>query len=196
MTKNWIPGISAMVGLLLVVFATAGVTPAAASTQATPTGCTTSVQWVQQGSSYWYGKGNVTCATGRYKAKNVCRNQQSGDAYVLYGTQAVNAPGTATVTCYSGNVAEAVHAVEDPPGIGLTGCVTWSQWVLQGNNYFYGRANAQCDTGQYRIRVTCHNMQTGQNYVITGSQIVTAPTATTVTCYTGNVVQSAQAVAA
>jgi len=44
--------------------------PATAQVQAQPTGCTTSIEWVQQGSNYFYGKGNLTCSTGSYKARS------------------------------------------------------------------------------------------------------------------------------
>ncbi|MEH1016280.1 hypothetical protein V6U90_24635 [Micromonospora sp. CPCC 206060] len=81
------------------------------ATQTTPTGCTTWIEWVAEGSNYYYGRGNVRCSTGRYKVKIQCRNAQTGVGYVVYGTQAVYAPNTATTTCYSGNVAETVEAV-------------------------------------------------------------------------------------
>ncbi|MEV4467487.1 hypothetical protein AB0J51_28155 [Micromonospora echinofusca] len=47
--------------------------------QVAPTGCTTWVQWVQEGgTSYYYGRGNLQCATGRHKVKLQCRNLQTG----------------------------------------------------------------------------------------------------------------------
>ncbi|MEU4774070.1 hypothetical protein [Micromonospora sp. NPDC023644] len=156
--------------------------------QVAPTGCTTWVEWVQEGSnSYYYGRGNVQCATGRYKVKLQCRNQQTGVGYVVYGGYAVNAPGTATTTCYSGNVAEGVYPVEDPlPTVGVTGCVSWAEWVHQGSSHYYGRGTAQCDTGTYRVQIQCRNAQTGQRYVVYGP-VVTAPSISTTTCYQGNV---------
>ncbi|SCL13911.1 hypothetical protein GA0070616_0273 [Micromonospora nigra] len=157
--------------------------------QAAPTGCTTSVQWVQEGNHYYYGRGNVQCATGRYKVKLQCRNLQTGVGYVVYGSYAVNAPSTATRTCYTGNVAEGVFPVEDPlPTVGVTGCVSWAEWVHQGSSHYYGRGTAQCDTGTYRVRIQCHNMQTGQRYVVHGPAR-TAPSISTTTCYQGNVAE-------
>ncbi|MGQ0838207.1 hypothetical protein [Actinokineospora sp.] len=177
-----------VVGLLVLVV------PAQAGTQATPTGCTTWVEWVQEGSNYYYGRGNVQCDTGRYKVKIVCRNLQTGQGYVVYGTQAVNAPNTATTTCYSGNVAESVHAVQDPPATGVTGCVSWMEWVHQGSNHYYGEGNAQCDTGRYKVKILCRNLQTGQQYVVYGTQAVNAPGVATAYCYSGNVAQTVEAV--
>ncbi|MFG3716045.1 hypothetical protein [Micromonospora sp. NPDC047730] len=156
--------------------------------QVAPTGCTTWVEWVQEGSnSYYYGRGNVQCATGRYKVKLQCRNLQTGVGYVVYGGYAVNAPGTATTQCYSGNVAEGVYPVEDPlPTVGVTGCVSWAEWVHEGSNHYYGRGTAQCDTGRYRVQIQCRNVQTGQRYIVYGPT-VNAPSISTTTCYQGNV---------
>jgi hypothetical protein len=162
--------------------------------EAAPTGCTSWIEWVHEGSSHYYGRGNVQCDTGRYKAKNVCRNLQTGVGYVVYGTQVVDAPAVASVTCNSGNVAESVHAVEDPAPAGVTGCTAWIEWVHEGNNHYYGRGKTQCDTGQYRARTTCRNLQTGQGYVVDASQVVTAPNEATATCNSGNVAEGVQAV--
>ncbi|QKV73789.1 hypothetical protein [Amycolatopsis sp. Hca4] len=162
---------------------------------AAPTGCTTSIQWVQQGSNYWDGLGSVQCTSGRYKAKEICINNQTGSGYVLYGTQVVNAPAAATVLCYTGNSARAVYAVTDPPDAGVTGCVGWSEWVSQGSNLFWGRGQAQCDTGRYRAKVLCRNEQSGDYYILFGYQTVTAPAAVSLTCNTGNTAQTVQAVA-
>lgn len=161
---------------------------------ATPTGCTTSTQWIQQGSDYFYGQGNVTCTGGSYRAKAECKNQQTGAQYVKYGTQVASAPATASVVCNTGNVAEKVAAVADPLGSGITGCMYWANWIQQGSNYFYGQASVQCDTGSYRIRISCHNQQTGQDYYVYGSTTVTAPNVTTALCNTGNVVADATGV--
>jgi uncharacterized protein (UPF0179 family) len=172
------------------------VTPAAAQApQLAPAGCTTSIQWVTQGSNYFYGLGSVQCTSGRYRAKEICINNQTGAGYVIYGTQVVNAPATATVLCNTGNSAQTVYAVTDPPDSGQTGCVSWSEWVTQGSNYFYGRGQAQCDTGRYKVKVVCLNEQTGVHYVLTGTQAVTAPAAVSLTCNTGNTAQTVQAVA-
>lgn len=181
---------AAVVGLSVV---TAPV-PAGATTrvdlgaQATASGCTTWVEWVREGSnSYYYGRGNVQCAGGRYRVKLQCRNLQTGVGYVVYGGYAVNAPGTATATCYSGNVAEGVYPVDDPlPTAGVTGCVSWTEWVHEGSNHYYGRGSAQCDTGTYRVQIKCRNVQTGQRYVVYGPAVAAPGTATT-TCYQGNV---------
>ncbi|WUH89621.1 hypothetical protein OG900_05305 [Streptomyces sp. NBC_00433] len=159
-----------------------------------PSGCTTSVSWVTQGSNYFYGLGSVQCTSGRYKAKLVCRNNQTGTAYALYGTQAVNAPATASATCNTGNTAETVQAVADPLGTGLTGCVSWAEWVSEGSNHYYGRGSAQCDSGQYRVKIVCRNNQTGTAYVISGSGAVSAPATTSATCNTGNTAETIQAV--
>ncbi|WP_405093270.1 hypothetical protein OG767_10795 [Micromonospora sp. NBC_01392] len=158
------------------------------SAQAAASGCTTWVEWVQEGgNSYYYGRGNVQCTSGRYKVKLRCRNLQTGVGYVVYGGYAVNAPGTATTTCYSGNVAEGVYPVDDPlPTTGVTGCVSWAEWVHEGSNHYYGRGTAQCDTGTYRVQIQCRNAQTGQRYVVSGPA-VTAPAISTTTCYQGNV---------
>ncbi|SCL34491.1 hypothetical protein GA0074692_3845 [Micromonospora pallida] len=165
--------------------------------QVAPTGCTTWVEWVQEGSnSYFYGRGKAQCATGRYKVKLQCRNLQTGVGYVVYGGLAVNAPGTATATCYSGNVAEGVYPVEDPlPTVGVTGCVSWSEWVHEGTSHYYGRGTAQCDTGTYRVQIQCRNVQTGQRYVVYGP-VVTAPSISTTTCYRGNVADAVSGVPA
>lgn len=163
------------------------------TTLATPTGCTTSVEWVQEGSNYYYGRGKVQCTTGRYKAKLVCRNQQTGVGYVRYGSQVVSAPNTAVALCDTGNTVESVHAVPDPLPTGLSGCVGWSEWVVEGSNYYYGRGRAQCDTGRYAVQLSCRNVQTGQLYTLTG-YAVNAPSTATLTCYTGNRVESVQAV--
>ncbi len=168
--------------------------PVTSAAPATASGCTTSIEWVTEGSDYYYGRGNIQCATGRYRAKNVCHNLQTGEGYVVYGTQVVNAPATATVTCHTGNVAESVLAVDDPPAAGVTGCATWIEWVTEGSDYYYGRGRLQCDTGRYKADTFCHNMQTGEDYVVHGTQVVNAPDVATTTCNTGNVAQSVQAV--
>ena len=190
--------------LLTLAAATLGLTaltaPAhaapAAAPRVAPTGCTTSVEWVQQGNNYFQGKGNVQCATGRYRAKNVCQNLQTGQGYVVYGTQVANAPATASVICNTGNVAGTVQAVEDPlpTGVGVTGCAPWMEWVVEGNNIYYGRGRVQCDTGRYKIQVNCHNLQTGQLYTVYGAQVVDAPATVTTTCNQGNVAESVVAV--
>lgn len=167
----------------------------AAAPMADPTGCTTSIQWVQQGSNYFYGQGNISCTTGSYKAKVVCHNNQTGVGYVAYGTQVVNAPATATALCLTGNTAETVLPVANPLGTGLTGCAHWTDWVTQGSNLFYGRGGVQCDTGRYKLKVLCHNNQTGDDYIIYGTQVVTAPASVTATCNTGNTATAVQAVA-
>lgn len=164
------------------------------TTELAPTGCTTSIEWVHEGNSHYYGKGNVQCGTGRYRAKNVCRNLQTGLGYVVYGTQVVDAPNVATVTCVTGNVAEGVHAVEDPPPAGVTGCSSWIEWVHDGTNHYYGRGNTQCDTGNYTALTSCRNLQTGQTYVVGSSYTAGAPNVATATCSTGNVAESVQAV--
>ena len=187
MTKWWLIGLAVLVtGLSFVV---------AAPAQAAPAGCTTSTEWVHEGSSHYFGRGNVTCATGSYKVKLQCRNLQTGIGYVVYGTQVVAAPGTATTTCYSGNVAEQVLAVAAPPEPGLTGCVSWAEWVHQGSNHYYGRALAQCDTGRYSVQIQCRNLQTGQVYAVLGTEVAAAPQQATAYCYNGNVVLSSVAYA-
>ncbi|WP_146179897.1 hypothetical protein [Micromonospora sp. RP3T] len=167
------------------------------SAQAAASGCTTWVEWVQEGgNSYYYGRGNVQCTSGRYKVKLQCRNLQTGVGYVVYGGYAVNAPGTATTTCYSGNVAEGVYPVDDPlPTTGVTGCVSWAEWVHEGSNHYYGRGTAQCDTGTYRVQIQCRNAQTGQRYVVYGPT-KTAPAISTTTCYQGNVADAVAGVPA
>ncbi|MEE4545094.1 hypothetical protein V2S66_24390 [Streptomyces sp. V4-01] len=167
--------------------------PGAVSPHADPSGCTTSVAWVVQGNNYFYGKGSVQCTTGRYKAKLVCRNNQTGTAYALYGTEVVNAPATASATCNTGNTAETVQAVADPVGTGLTGCVTWAEWVTQGTDHFYGRGSVQCDSGQYHVKIVCRNNQTGTAYVISGTEVVSAPATTSAVCNTGNTAETVQA---
>ena len=166
--------------------------PDVPATELAPAGCTTSVEWVQECNHYYYGRGKVQCTTGRYKVKLLCRNQQTGEAYVVYGSLAVNAPYTATTTCYTGNVAEGVYAVEDPPAAGVTGCATWAEWVHEGNNHYYGRGRAQCDTGRYKVKINCRNLQTGYTYVVYGTA-VNAPYVSTTTCYSGNVAESVEA---
>jgi|GEM_PF-2971821 len=156
-----------------------------------PTGCTTSIQWVQQGSDYFQGKGNVTCTAGTYRAKLVCHNMQTGEMYVKYGTQVVSAPGTASAICNTGNVAEKVAAVPDPLGTGVSGCIFWTEWVQQGSNYFQGKATVSCDTGSYRAKLVCRNQQTGTAYVKYGTLVVNAPATTTAICDTGNVAEQA-----
>ncbi len=170
------------------------VTQSTSVTEFAPAGCTTSTEWVQEGNNYYYGRGKVQCSTGRYKVKLLCRNQQTGEAYVVYGGLAVNAPNTATTTCYTGNVAEGVFAVEDPLPTGLTGCTPWMEWVHEGSNHYYGRGRVQCDTGRYKVKIQCRNQQTGQAYVVTGSVAVNAPNTATTTCYSGNVAESVFAV--
>lgn len=162
--------------------------------QSEPTGCTTWIEWVHEGNSHYYGRGSVQCGTGRYKVKIQCRNLQTGVGYVVYGSQVVNAPSAATTTCNSGNVAESVHAVQDPPATGLTGCVSWMEWVHEGNSHYYGRGSVQCDTGRYQVQIQCRNLQTGVNYVVYGTEAVNAPSLATTTCYPGNRAQSVSAV--
>jgi hypothetical protein len=168
---------------------------APAQIQAAPTGCTTSIQWVQQGSDYFQGQGNVTCTSGSYRAKNLCLNEQTGAEYAKYGTQVATAPGTASVICDTGNVAEKVAAVAYPLGTGVTGCMSWTDWVTQGSDYFQGQGNIQCDTGSYKVKLLCMNEQTGVGYVKYGTQVVTAPAVVTLICNTGNVAQQVAAVA-
>ncbi|SBT52648.1 hypothetical protein [Micromonospora auratinigra] len=159
-----------------------------------PTGCTTSMEWIYDGVNYYYGRGKVQCTTGRYRVKIQCRNQQTGVGYVIYGGTAVNAPGTATATCYVGNVAEKVYPVEDPLPTGVTtGCAPWIEWVHEGSNHYYGRGRVQCDTGRYQVKINCRNLQTGVAYVVYGGQVVTAPDTATTTCYSGNVAESVEA---
>lgn len=142
---------------------------------AAPTGCTTWSSWVYQGNNIFEGQGNVSCATGSFEAKDLCWNEQTGDAYVKYGTQVVTAPNTATVICDTGNAAEQVAAVAEPPGTGVTGCMSWSNWVFTGYNSAYlGLGVIQCDTGSYRAKIVCHNVQTGWDATIYGSY-ATAP---------------------
>ncbi|MER7420735.1 hypothetical protein ABT346_28790 [Micromonospora peucetia] len=167
---------------------------AVGSTLSAPTGCTTSIEWVVEGSSYYQGRGKVTCSTGRYKVKIQCRNAQTGVGYVVYGTEVVNAPSTATTTCYSGNVAEQVYAVQDPPGTGITGCAPWKEWVHEGSSHYSGRGRVQCDTGSYRVKIQCRNAQTGVGYVVYGTEVVNAPSIATTTCYSGNVAEQVYAV--
>ncbi|EST37555.1 hypothetical protein N566_12435 [Streptomycetaceae bacterium MP113-05] len=164
------------------------------ASQAAPTGCTSWIEWVHEGNSHYYGRAKVQCDTGSYRVKAQCRNLQTGVGYVVTGTQVVSAPNVATVTCYSGNVAESVHAVAEPPAAGVTGCTSWIEWVHQGNNHYYGRAKVQCDTGSYRVKAQCRNLQTGVGYVVYGTQVVSAPNVATVLCYSGNVAESVQAV--
>lgn len=163
---------------------------------ATPTGCTTSMQWVQEGSNYYFGRGNVQCTSGRYAVKLQCRNLQTGVGYVVYGGAAVNAPTTASTTCNTGNVVEGVFAVEDPRPVGvLTGCTPWAEWISSGSNFYYGRGRVQCDTGRYKVYIQCRNLQTGQGYIVTGASAVDAPNTTTTTCNLGNQAESVFAVA-
>ncbi|WDZ86756.1 hypothetical protein [Micromonospora cathayae] len=172
----------------------AGTDDTGLTSQSTPTGCTTSVEWVQEGNHYYYGRGKVQCTAGRYRIKLVCRNLQTGVGYVTYGTTVVTAPNTATTTCNTGNTAESVHAVQDPPGTGLTGCVTWREWVHEGSSHYYGRGYVQCDTGRYKAKLVCRNEQTGVGYVRYGGTVVTAPGSATAQCDSGNTAESVQAV--
>ncbi|MBM6404884.1 hypothetical protein JQN72_11590 [Phycicoccus sp. CSK15P-2] len=153
---------------------------------AAPTGCTTTTEWVHEGSSHYYGRGKVTCTTGRYTVKLQCRNQQTGVGYVRYGGSAVDAPSTATATCLSGNVAEQVQAAEDPRPTTVAGCVTWMEWVHSGSTHYYGRGRAQCDGGTYRAQIQCHDLQSGRTYLAYGTT-VTAPATSTGLCRSGNV---------
>lgn len=197
MSRHSFPALAAAIFVLSALSASAQSSPVTeymAAAELAPTGCTTSVEWVQEGSSYYYGRGKVQCSSGRYKVKLLCRNQQTGVAYVVYGSQAVNAPSTATATCNTGNVAEGVFAVEDPLPTGLTGCTPWMEWVHEGSSHYYGRGRVQCDTGRYKVKIQCRNQQTGQAYVVTGSQAVDAPATATTTCYSGNVAESVFAV--
>jgi hypothetical protein len=162
------------------------------TTELAPTGCTTWIDWVHDGSGHYNGKGNVQCAAGRYRSKNVCRNLQTGEGYVIYGPP-VDAPNLTSVTCYPGNSAESVHAVEDPPPPGVTGCTTWTEWVHDGTNHYHGRAKAQCDSGNYMAQVLCRNLQTGQAYVL-NSHTAAAPHVAAITCASGNTAESVQAV--
>ncbi|MBW4721893.1 hypothetical protein [Saccharothrix obliqua] len=184
-----------MIGRALVPLAVAisGLACAIAPAQAEPVGCTTSIEWVHEGSNHYYGRGNVRCDTGRYKVKVVCSDLQAGTGYVVYGTQVVNAPATATTTCHSGNVARSVHAVEDPPPSGVTGCVSWAEWVAEGISHYYGRGKAQCDTGRYTVKIVCMNLQTGGTYVVHGTE-VQAPDVAAATCYSGNIADTVEAV--
>jgi hypothetical protein len=191
MLRRWFVLIAA--ALLGLCFLPA--TAQAASPAADPTGCTTSVQWVTQGSNYFQGLGTLTCQTGTYKAKAVCMNEQTGVGYVNYGSQTVSAPATTTVMCNTGNVAQTVLPVTVPAGTGVTGCATWGEWVTQGSNLFFGRANVQCDTGSYKIKAVCHNDQTGADYLVEGTEVVTAPAKVSITCNTGNVESAIGAVA-
>jgi hypothetical protein len=50
---------------------------------------------------------------------------------------------------------------------------------------YYGRGSAQCDSGRYQARLACHNVQTGQDYVVY-APVVTAPATSTGTCLSGN----------
>lgn len=121
---------------------------------------------------------------------------QTGAGYVVHGTQVVTAPATTTVLCSTGNTAEVAYAVADPPGAGVAGCATWTEWVTQGSNYYYyGKGNAQCDSGRYAVRIQCRNVQTGQVYVVE-SYAVTAPATVSTYCYTGNTAETVQAVPA
>lgn len=162
---------------------------------AAPTGCNATMQWVQEGSNYYFGRGNMQCAIGRYKVKLLCRNQQTGVGYVVYGGTAVNAPATASTTCNTGNTVEGVFAVEDPKPVGvLTGCTPWAEWINSGGNYYYGMGRVQCDTGRYRVHIQCRNLQTGQGYVVAGAA-ADAPNTISTACNTGNQAESVFAVA-
>ncbi|WP_326953860.1 hypothetical protein [Amycolatopsis sp. NBC_01286] len=195
--KRWFLAlVAAVLGLAALAAPASAAVQVAQVAQVAPAGCTTSIQWVQQGNNYFYGLGNLQCTSGRYRAKAVCINNQTGAGYVNYGTQVVTAPATATVLCNTGNSAQAVYAVTDPLDAGVPGCVSWVEWVNQGgNNLFYGRGQAQCDTGRYRVKALCKNEQTGDYYILYGTQVVTAPAAVSVTCNTGNTAQIVQAVA-
>ena len=168
-------------------------TQSLAVTELAPAGCTTSMEWVQEGNHYYYGRGKVQCSTGRYKVKLLCRNQQTGEAYVVYGSSAVNAPSTATTTCYTGNVAEGVFAVEDPRPAGVSGCATWREWINDGYNYYFGRGSVQCESGRYQVKLSCRNVQTGYTYV-NYSSATYAPSVATTTCYVGNVADAVEVV--
>lgn len=184
-------------GFLLTVAASLAAQPlfAVPAHAATPTGCNASMQWVQQGSNYYYGRGNVQCASGRYTIKLLCRNQQTGVGYVVYGGTAVNAPATASTTCNTGNTVEGVFAVEDPRPVGvLTGCTPWAEWINSGGNYYYGQGRVQCDTGRYKVYIQCRNLQTSQGYIVTGAA-TDAPNTTATTCNTGNQAESVFAAA-
>jgi hypothetical protein len=165
------------------------------ATELAPTGCTTSIEWVHEGNNHYYGKGNIQCASGRYRAKNTCRDNQSGLGYVVYGTQVVDAPAVATVTCNPGNTAEAVHAVEDPPPAGVAGCAPWVEWIHDVNGAYYGKGNIQCDTGRYRIKNVCRDNQSGLGYIIYGEQVADAPNVATTNCGWGHTAESVHAVA-
>ncbi|WP_329171628.1 hypothetical protein [Streptomyces sp. NBC_01477] len=170
--------------------------PAAGSTPAAdPTGCTTWFQWVQTSSPAYLGTGVVQCTAGRYRAKVVCNNAQTGQRHVVYGTQTVNAPASTTATCGSPDEAVTAYPVTDPPGTGVTGCASWTEWVHQGSSAYLGNGLIQCDTGRYRAKAVCRNLQTGVGYVVYSTQVVSAPALTSVTCNTGNSAETVQAVA-
>lgn len=175
-------------------------TPASAqfgspASSAPPTGCNASMQWVSEGSNYYFGRGSVQCSGGRYTVKLLCRNQQTGVGYVVYGGAAVNAPSTATTKCNTGNTVEGVFAVQDPIPVGtFTGCTPWTEWVHSGSNHYYGRGRVQCDTGRYKVHIQCRNLQSGQGYVVTGAA-VNAPDTSTTTCNSGHQAESVFAAA-
>lgn len=168
---------------------------AAPAHAAAPTGCNATMQWVQEGSNYYFGRGSVQCTSGRYKVKLLCRNQQTGVGYVVDGSTAVSAPSTVSATCNTGNTVEGVFAAEDPRPVGvLTGCTPWAEWVTSGSSSYFGRGKVQCDSGRYKVYIQCRSLQTGQGYVVSGSA-VDAPNTSTTTCNSGHQAESVFAAA-
>ncbi|MFI1016083.1 hypothetical protein [Streptomyces sp. NPDC020965] len=149
------------------------------------TGCVTWGEWVSGGGSMYWGRGAVQCDTGRYQAKNVCRNMQSDAAYVTYGGGWSNPRQTNIASCGSGHRAESVHAVPELTAPGINGCVFWREMVSEGGHLYYGRGAVQCDTGRYRAVNSCHNVVTGARYT-TGGYISNAPAASYALCNRGD----------
>ncbi|MFE7046610.1 hypothetical protein ACFU9X_46820 [Streptomyces atratus] len=77
-----------------------------------------------------------------------------------------------------------------------TGCVTWIEWLHDGNSHWYGLGKVQCDTGTYQAKVVCHDVQSGVGYVAYSNYTVEAPEVAAVACNPGNVAKSVHVVPA
>ncbi|MFE7046114.1 MULTISPECIES: hypothetical protein [Streptomyces] len=105
---------------------------------------------------------------------------------VTLATAVLGLSALAAVPAQAAPVAQA-----DPP----TGCVTWVEWLHEGNALWYGGAHVQCDTGTYQAKAVCHYRSSGQSYVAYGNP-VEAPDVAVVACAPGGIAQIVQAVPA